>query len=259
MKFDRVILSCDDNPKFVDFWPIVSKAWNKLFGVKVSLAVVGASSEMFHVEHSWQTVMSVAPVENIPTGNQAKMARYFYATLLQDATLCMTNDMDLLPLQADYYNDLLRQRPKNHFMTIGGELYAGVEKGKFTAGYLTAESRIWRMLMNPDNLGWQDWIKSFESVRVFDDKEDIRKAVHHEHPDTFSDESVLRAMLAKNPVPCCHLRRGYDPYTVRAIDRAAWHVDQKKLSEGTYVEAHLLRPYAENKARIDPLLKHIGV
>jgi len=259
MKLNRVILSCDASPKFAAFWPIVSKAWHTLFNVSVGLAAVGTPYGMFHVEHSWQSVLYLPAIEGILTGNQAKLARYFYAATQPPANVCMTNDMDLLPLQREYYNDLLGQRQKNHLLTIGGELYIGKEKGKFTAGYLTAEARAWRSLMNPDELSWRNWIKSFAGLSLFDHKEDITNATHHEHPDTFSDESVLRAMLSKNPVQCCHLRRGYDPYTVRAIDRACWNIDEKKLAEGTYVEAHLPRPYEENKTRIKPLLKHLGV
>ena len=40
MKIDRVILSSDTNPYYLDFWPIVAKAWVKM-GIKPTLALVG--------------------------------------------------------------------------------------------------------------------------------------------------------------------------------------------------------------------------
>ena len=33
--FDRVILSTSEDPKYIEFWPVISKAWKKLFNVKV--------------------------------------------------------------------------------------------------------------------------------------------------------------------------------------------------------------------------------
>ena len=260
MKFDRIILSSDANPKFIEFWPLVARGWRTFFGdIEVWLALVTPEGKFNladlrqhgHVEH-------YEPVPGIPTGNQAKIARYHLAATWNDNSVNVINDLDLLPLQSLYLTALLGHRPPGHLLTVGAELYTGPETGKFTAGYLTAESSVWKTLVNPLGLSWAAFVNGFVGMRVFDHKEDVTRSVHHENPDTFSDESLLRALLSLNPVPVIHLPRGYNPYTARALCRANWMFDPKKLADGTYVEAHLLRPLSENKDRIQPLIDYLN-
>lgn len=260
MRFDRIILSSDDNPKFIEFWPLIAKAWRTFFGdIEVWLALVAPEGKFDLKElRKHGSVEHYEPVPGIPTGNQAKVARYFLASTWNDDSITMTNDLDLLPLQTTYVCNLLRKRPPGHLLTIGSELYTGPEAGKFTAGYLTAESLLWSALVNPLHFSWPLFIQSFVGLCVFDHKEDISRTVHHESPDTFSDESLLRALLKLNPVPVIHAPRGYDPYTARALCRANWKFDPKKLADGTYVEAHLLRPLSEHKDRIQPLIDYVN-
>ena len=259
MKLDRVILSSDDNLKFIEFWPLVAEAWRKLFEVDVWLAVVswcyGKAALRKLKEHGYVEVY--APIEGIPIANQAKIARYHLASIWNDASVVMTNDIDLLPLQSAYVHDLLHQRPPGHLLTVGAELYTGPEKGKFTAGYLTAESSVWSKLVNPLHLAWPAFIKSFVGMSEIDYKEDISRTVHHEEPDTFSDESLLRALLKMNPVPVIYARRGFEPYTARALCRSDWKLDPGKLKNNEYVEAHLPRPWHDHVDKIKPLAEYL--
>ena len=40
MKLDKVILSSDDNPDYLEFWPIVSEAWRNI-GIEPILFYTG--------------------------------------------------------------------------------------------------------------------------------------------------------------------------------------------------------------------------
>lgn len=258
----RVILSSNVNPKYLQFWPLVSYAWKKLFNMQPWLALVvddydEAEAYGMHPLMAHGNIVVYTAIKDIPECNQAKVARYFLASKWNDNSVVMTNDMDLLPLQTAYGDSLFKQRPAGHLMTIGSELYTGPEKGKFTAGYLTAESSVWRSLVNPSNLEWDGFIKSFVGMKKFDHKEDIARNVFHEDPDTFSDESLLRALLSINPVPMIRLPIGFWPYTLRALDRSNWQFDPKKLADGTYVEAHLLRPWSSYETQLQPLVDYI--
>ena len=39
-KIDRIFISCDDNPLYIEFLPFISMAWDKLIGIKPTLAYV---------------------------------------------------------------------------------------------------------------------------------------------------------------------------------------------------------------------------
>jgi len=258
--FDRVILSCDPNPKFLDFWPVVAQAWQKLFGVSVRLALV-ADIKAFPAPqlYAYGPVDYLPPVEGIPIANQAKVARYWVAAAMQDDHVTMINDIDLLPLSKDYVNTLLGNRPKGTLVTLGAELYRGVEKGKHMAGYLTGETSVFKQMVNPKGLGWTDWVRSFSGLQRFDHKEDISNPTNSENPDCFSDESLLRYLQWINPVPFENRRMPFWPYTEQALDRADWKFDAQKLKDGVYKEAHLPRPYSENVDKIKPLTDYLGI
>jgi hypothetical protein len=260
---DRVVLSSDANPKFIQFWPIVTWAWQRLFQVPVHLALVASHDECdFRSLALHGHVRVLPPVPGIPTGNQAKIARYFLAaSLAAEAqgkdSVTLLNDMDLLPINKAYFEGLLRARVPGSLLTVGSELYTGPEAGKFTAGCLTAEDTVWHRLVNPNRLSWRNFVESFAGTTVFDAKENILSKIHHEHPDTFSDESLLRAWLHKNPVPVTHQPRGFYPYTAGALCRTDWRFDPAKIMDGTIKEAHLLRPYSEHREQIDELIKFL--
>src|SRR5579885_2737911 len=211
MKLDRVIISCDGNPKFRPFWPLIRHAWNLFFPeAEVWLALVADHD----LPVDQPNTVILPKVGGIPISNQAKMARYWVAAQWCDYKVTMTNDIDLLILQRKYTEDLLNSRLPGSLLTIGSELYTeGTERGKFTAGYLTAESIVWHRLVNPKSHNWENFVLSFIGMHAFDHKEDITRNVHHENPDTFSDESLLRALVAINGIPMSTRPRGYNPYT----------------------------------------------
>lgn len=257
--FDRVIVSSDTNPKFIQFWPIIQAVWPALFRVPVTLALVVDEADRTAVGLPGD-VLVLPVVPDIPKANQAKMARYYAAAMHGwSREVISTNDIDLLPLQTAYLTDLLAKRPEDHLFTLGTELYRGTEAGKFTAGYLTAERGVWERLVNPGRLPWDAFVRSFAGHCVLDHKEDIARDVFHEDPDTFSDESLLRARLHVTGLPAYHAPRGYGVYTDRAVCRSAWNINPAKLADGTYVEAHLLRPWCQHRDAIQPLLNHLGL
>lgn len=257
--FDRVILSCDANPKYVDFWPVVCRAWEKLFGVQPVLAFVGSYEDQCACRGKLQCgpVIYIRPVEGIPLANQAKLARYWLAAWVNDEKTTMINDIDLLPLSKDYVNTLLGNRPKGTLLTVGSELYIGPEKGKAMAGYLTAESSVFKKLVNPKALSFSDWMSSFVGLSCFDHKEDVMNSTSTDSPDCFSDESLLRYWHSVNPVPREDRRMPFWPYIEQALDRFDWKFDVQKLKDGVYKEAHLPRPYSQNRDKIQPLVDYI--
>jgi hypothetical protein len=249
-------LSCDDNPKYFDFWPFVHRAWKKLFNVEAYLMLVSHKAQ-FRNDVFWFNA-----VPGIPIANQAKIARYFFASLIGDIPECdnrpvMINDIDLLPLDRNYVCKLLDLRQEGTLLTLGSELYTGPEEGKAMAGYLTAEPRTFHRLVNPEKLKWGEWVQSFVGLKKFDAKEDISNPLPTDDPNCFSDESLMRYWLWKNPVPVDRRKMPFWPYTDGALDRSNWQFDQVKLDAGHYKEAHLPRPIKEHREKIQPLFDYI--
>lgn len=256
---DRLIVSSDDSPRFLNFWPCVSKAWLKFFNIRPTLALVTNRSEndpLFTrlMEHG--EVYKIEPVSGIPIPNQSKLARFVLASKMSEQ-ICMIEDIDTIPLQRQFVESLSKRRKPNRILAVGHEVYESIDSnrhlGKFPISNITAEGSLFKKLFNPNGLCDKDLIKSFIGLQVFDLKEDIS----NDH-SCFSDESLIRALIHNNSLD--HLVqkevRGVNPM-VDWIDRSWWKVDEKKLNEGGYVACNFLRPCRQNAVHFTEIYKYI--
>lgn len=254
--FDTVVLSTSISPKFSDLWPIVGAAWRKLFDVPVHLAVVGDQCQV--PAFDWSHIHYFKPVAGVPIPNQAKLARYYVASNLPDSSVILTNDVDLLPINADFLLRMLTSPRMGTLTTFGGEVYTGKEQGKFMAGYLMAEGGVWRRLFGVNkDCTWNEFVLSFAGLKKFDTKEDVMNAVHHEHPDTFSDESLLRYLVWLTQTAVDYRKAAH--YPERMLDRANWTFSPVLLNSGFYVDCHLPRPLCDHADKIKPLTDFLGI
>jgi len=249
---DRLIISTDDNDTYLNFFPIVVTAWKKLFDVPVSLAYVTDKPEddpTVAKMRDYGEVHLFPVVEGVPAGNQAKMARFFLASMYPD-DVCMVNDIDTAPLSAEYFERVLSQHVPGSILAVGAEVYHGSpHEGKFPIGEITATGKVFKEVVNPNDFDFKTYIESFRNIRVFDHKETILS------PE-FSDESLLRALLAGTEVPVVHARRDVNIHS-DWIDRSWWNIDEDKLQSGGYVLVNFLRPLMPNLKHIQTIIKYI--
>ena len=97
MKIDTVILSSNDNPNYIQFWPIVSEAWS-LMGVEPILIYTGEE------EYKLKGNVINYSIKNINPSFVAQNIRILYPSLLSNRT-CLVSDMDILPLSRNYFVD----------------------------------------------------------------------------------------------------------------------------------------------------------
>ena len=254
--FDKVIVSSDESPTFLNFWPIVSKAYQKFFGIKPTLALVSNRSNDENFINSlkeYGEVYTLPVIVGIPIQNLAKVARFIIASQMEDK-VCMIEDIDTIPLQSNFIIDRLCKRNPNFILAVGHEVLAKTEHaGKFPISNITSEGYNFKKLFNPNNLGYEDLIQSFVGLKIVDHKEDINN-----HPSIFSDESLIRGLITKYKLS--HLIQKVDRNVnihQDWIDRSWWKIDEKKLLEGKYVCCNFLRPCKENFHNFIPIINFI--
>ena len=171
--FQRVILSSNEDPKYIEYWPIISWAWKALFGVKTSLAFVTdkeeTHSKVEELKRYGDEVVVLPEIEGIPSSNNAKMGRHFLASKHTDE-ICMVADIDMLPLQTEYYLNYMSNYKDNFLLINGKDAYIGSsEEGKFPIYYTTATGKVFHDILNPCNFSYVDLLKSFiiKSIRGF--------------------------------------------------------------------------------------------
>lgn len=261
---DQIILSCNEDLVYMEFWKPVSTAYKLMFpDVKVHLAFLTNRSEDDELVKEFRTFGEVTlfkPIPDVPEFGQAKMIRFILASQQGD-DVCYIDDIDLFPLSKAFISDKIDKRPKGVLLCVGGEVYGF--NGCYPISQITAEGDIFKQFINPNNKSYRDLILSWTTY-FYDVREKINIDMDMANDRYFSDERLLKRLLVESPVPKLELKRGYDDYLESTIDRHTfnkesneWNYDRDKLTNHGYVNAHGARPYEKNKEHYLPILKYI--
>ncbi len=262
--FDRIIVSCDDS-HFKDFWVVVAKSWSKYFpDKKISLAFVTDREEnddLVKRMRNYGEVQLFPVIPEIPTANLAKMARHILAGRY-GKEICMIEDIDTIPLQRDFIERITSRREIGKFLFVGREVYDNYDirdKGKFPISNITAESYLFKKIINPLDLNDEDLFNSWKDINFFDHKESINNIPDPSGIGGFSDESLWRVLLNNSDLGddnFCFIERDVDIKN-DWIDRSWWNIDDNKLYSDGYVICNFKRPFIDNYEFAEPVVRYI--
>ena len=257
---DKIILSSNEDPTYLEFWKPVSWAY-KMMGYDVELALLtnrDDNSEIVKECRKHGDVTLFKPVPHIGEFAQAKMIRYLLASQ-QGEKVCYIDDIDLFPLSKDFIDGKVRARPKDHLLCVGGEVYTN--NGCYPASQMTAEGYIWKEIINPSDLPYEKLVEKWDEPPTFDRREKISIPLDMANDNYFSDERLLRRLITYSGVKKFEMQRGYggDIKDVldNTLDRYDWRIDQNKLDNHGYLNAHCSRPYGLWTERLEPLIEYI--
>jgi len=259
-----IALSANEDPLYIDFWPIVAWANRHVLGVEPTLAFLTDRREDDDYVTELRrhgTVKLYRRISGIPDCNAAKMIRSILCAESPAGTVGYIQDIDLLPLNREWVMQKVAQRPTGKLLLVGAEVYqAFTPEQKRTssapASMMTAEAEVWRQLLNPAGLSYVPLFRSWEDM-PHRANEEIGSLVYHESEHGFSDEKFMRTLRLKHGVDAHHVERGYDLHA-DTLDRSAWRFDPERLAAGQYLESHLPRPLHEHEDKILPLVEWIS-
>lgn len=234
LKLDRVILATDANPDYIEFWPIVAKAWKEIVGIKPTLALIAHAD--VSVDESLGDVIRFEPIEGIPTSFQAQVIRLLLPVLYPD-DVCILSDIDMIPLNQTYFLDSIASCPNDSFVVYRDKAYNESEL-KYPMCYLAAQGSTFQEIFDVTTL------------------QDIRKKIKKLHKHGLgwnTDELMLYDYLQKwegFASRCVKLGHAVQ----KRIDRSYWNHDRRLLRLGHYIDAHCPRPYSQYKKSIDQLI-----
>ena len=259
MQIDRVILATNDNPNYIEFWPIVAKVWKNVFGIQPTLALIG--DENVKVDESLGDVIRFEPIPGIPTKTQAQTIRLLLPCLFE-YEVSIISDIDVIPLNTSYIIDQIKNISDNKFVVYNNMEYVS-PKNQITVYpmcYNTAKGSTFKEIFNIKNLEdikktiqyWYDLANKLASTC----NPKIRPILIHT-----IDERMLVGYLSSwpsNSTRCVMLNGRFCDEGL--IDKTNWKYDTELLRLGYYKHANLLRPYhdLENKKLIDQLIKDRG-
>lgn len=226
---DRVILSTNENPLYLDFWPVVAKAWNKM-GIRPTLALCAPADTV--IDETLGDVIRFEPIEGIPTGFYAQVIRLLLPVCFPNNT-CLISDIDMLPLQKRYFTHSVAPYGRDICVVFRDQAYPGYIR--YPMCYVAARGDIFGEIFGvttPDQIpamvqAWREFGWGWDT-----------------------DELVMTQAIrswSRFQSNCVLLGHGVGP----RLDRSYWIYDVQKLRNGFYIDSHMIRPYGDYREQID--------
>lgn len=233
-KLNRVILATDANPDYIEFWPVVAKAWKEIIGIQPTLALI--ANDDVQVDESLGDVIRFQPIEGIPTSFQAQVIRLFLPALYPD-DMCILSDIDMIPLNKSYYHDSVAHCSEDSFVIYRDKAYREDDLA-YPMCYLAARGATFGEIFD---------------IQTSEDIANQIKAFHAYGLGWCTDELLLHKYLHNwSDFEKRCIKLGH--YVQNRLDRVDWKIRRDLLLSGYYIDAHCPRPYSAHKDSIDKLL-----
>ena len=237
MKIKYALTSCDSNPLYYQFWPIIAKLWQEYIEIKPILIFIGNELPK-DINQDYGEIILFEPTPNLPTSTQSQFIRLWYTQFLDDVVI--TTDIDMLPLSRGYFKGSVKNIPEDKFLHLGFEKSPG-----FSICYNVAKPETFKEVLNLSDDLEKDILPLYLELKAKNKKE-----------EWFSDEEYLTRNLKKAGNKLIKFDRGENPFQTR-INRTNWEYHPSLVSVGAYFDCHSLRPYSQYKKEIDQLISYI--
>jgi hypothetical protein len=238
----NVILSCDDNPYYADFWPMTRDIWKRRFDIEPKLVYIDDGKEAEGFEDG---ILRIKKIDGIPVHLQAQMARIYYAKMFPD-DICLLSDIDMFPVSKSFFNKrkIIDLCDQNTFYHLNPE---SREFGQLPICYYCGYGSLYERLL--DGMPWPDFIKSIVDKDFNTDNFNFTLPKRLEGKKLwFSDEIFLYSQVMKKQIP---IIKSDELVGNRRLDREnILRFDFFSLMSRC-VDIHLPRPYTDYKTSID--------
>ena len=284
MRITHCLMSCDSNPEYLEFWPVVAKAWLKL-GIQPVLFYI-ASDKHAPLEIADCPVHIFDPIPDIPIKLQSYALRLWGCRHYPN-DIVVISDIDVIPLSKKFLTDCLRDidddyyvhrrvwprinqkiNPRNapNYGRIGSEDILR-EHAIDHANYLPICYNIARGDIMSRVLGFSDswendfrrivpyWYKASPPGKSFSPEQLLENMNNHKFPYN-GDEiyvSVMVEIARRNGQKVkllSYSKKDFD-WIFRNIPE---NCNKEKLRSGYYTCLHAPRPYSKYKEAIDAFL-----
>ncbi len=238
LELKRVILSTNDNPDYIQFWPIVAPLWSAM-GIKPTLALI--AEEDCEIDATLGDVIRFAPQPGIPESLQAQVIRLFLPALFPDEG-CIISDIDMLPVSRSFFIDGAAPCPNEAFLVYRALALPDFQYRRYPMCYVAAKGEV------------------FSSVFGVKNREEIGQRIRDWASFGFgwdTDETLLYRYLIEWETSGGDVMRLGNAQIGR-IDRGNWPWDPDFLDLSRYVDCHCPRPYSYYKGSIDVIARKIG-
>jgi len=249
MKISKVIVSSDENPLYLDFWPVISKIWSEFFNIEPILAIISNNEEILNkIEKKYGQIIRFDIVNDVPIYLQALWVRYWLPKNYPN-DVCMISDIDMIPISKWYFIEQIKNINNEHYVHLNPCLH---NYGTLPSCYHVAKGHLFNEILELDE-EWQDSILNLNKLNIGRNPGGFLEGKNK----WFSDEEYSSDLILKWGKKNSNKFHLIEREDNRRIDRSFWKYDKILLKNNYYYDSHSIRPYSDYKKDIDELVKLI--
>lgn len=255
MKLDLCLVSCDLNPNYYPYFPLVKECWKTIVGIDCILILV-ANEIPYELMPEKDSIILFPPIKEIPTAFQAQCIRLLYPCILAKTYHgIIISDMDIIPLSRDYFMKSIQELPEDTFCVYRDVIS---EYRQYPMCYCAGSSAVWSVLF---------------PVRIMNDLRECLRRWYNKDDYVISspysemwaqDQTQLYISVNEN---CNNVKTvlmrdeatGYKRLDRLDINFIYENIDEikKGIINGEYTDFHLPRPYHVHKVLLNELLSGV--
>jgi len=246
----KVIMSCDDNPFYYEFWNDVSSIWKNIFGFDPVLFYVSDTDNKF-LSNQNGTVIRVPKVKDIPIYLQAQTARIYFTKMFKD-DVCLLSDIDIIPISKDFFNPktILKFIKNDEFFHLNP---TNREFGQFPMCYYVGFGSTYEKMFNTNT--WEEFLNKI--IKYDFNAAKLGFTLPHHLQDKqlwFSDELFLFSEIKNNNIKVLLNNKIIMPN--QRLDREQLlSADVENIQN--YIDCHMPRPFSLFEKQINYLIYKI--
>ncbi len=238
MKINYAIMGSNDNPMYLDFWPIISKTWKEIFNITPVLGLICDEDSDF-IQDEYGLVKKFKKIEGIDSGLQSQIIRLWLTKELTGNMII--SDIDMVPLSKQYFIDQIKDFDESKIYSMSTDNAECNNNKEIPMCYNISDSQLFAKMLGLDNT-WEEFVNRLHSMNF----------------GWTTDQNYLWLKIQEyrnnNPNDVVLLSRGWPRGANKRIDRLWWSYDPNLVRSGHYIDSHLLRPYNENKEEVNKLI-----
>lgn len=230
IEIKRVIMATNNNPMYIEFWPVVAPLWQEM-GFRPTLALI--ADESCKVDTTIGDVIRFSPIPGVSEALQAQCVRLLLPALYPDEG-CIISDIDMLPISRSYFVEGANQCPEDTFLVYRDKAYDPTDQ-KYPMCYFTAKGSIFGSIFGVSNYDQiSPLIKEWSNLGLGWSTDEL---VLYKTVNKWKSDGGKVILLGHSVGP--------------RLDRSCWDSQMKSFNIKDYIDCHCPRPYSTYRDSID--------
>lgn len=234
MKINYAIMGSNNDPTYLDFWPLVSKVWKKRFNITPVLGLISDKTKTYEDEYG--IIFEFPKIEGYSDVFLSQLSRLFLPKFLNGISII--SDIDIFPISKKYFIYDLYEYHDDEFIILSSHHPSTSGTNQYPMCYVVGSDKNFKTIFNLED-NWETFIQKIPNQGWFTDQIHLFEKVN--------SNSSVKVLYPER----------IGGFFSNRIDRASWGYNNDQLNRDFYIDCHSLRPYLNHKYEIDKFIENL--